>query len=193
MDSSKFGQIAYRFVKDEVGATKYFYIDSVSGLIKTARTFDNVHDSDLPFRLIVEARDNPDAPEDESKTEEAHVVVSIVFRILKVIVRIYFFVFHQVAYLLYLQINLIEDRHRMILVINDARPDVVKNDEEKIIQVLEDHAKLIIGIEKIAPKQFRRSDNVTLESDPNSADLWFYAIDQNSELILERNSTRVTR
>lgn len=81
----------------------------------------------------------------------------------------------------------------MILVINDARPDLVKNDEEKIIQVLEDHAKLIIGIEKITPKQFRRSDNVTLESDPNSTDLWFYAIDQNSELILERNSTRVTR
>lgn len=103
LDSNKFGQIAYRFVKDEVGATKYFYIDSVSGLIKTARTFDNVHDSDLPFRLIVEARDNPDAPEGESKTEEAHVVVSIVLRIiLKVTVGVYFFFFHQVDCLLYL-------------------------------------------------------------------------------------------
>ncbi len=81
----------------------------------------------------------------------------------------------------------------MILVINDARPDVVKNEEEKIIRVLEEHARLIIGIEKITPRQSRKSDNVTIESDPNSTDLWFYAIDPNTELILERNSTRVTR
>ncbi len=76
MDSGKFGQIEYRFVKDESGATKYFFIDSVSGMIKTTRSLDTVQDSELPFRLIVEARDNPAAPAIESNTDVAHVVVS---------------------------------------------------------------------------------------------------------------------
>lgn len=81
----------------------------------------------------------------------------------------------------------------MILEIHDARPEVVKRDEEKIIKVLEEHARLIIGIEKITPRQFRRPDNVSLDSDPNSTDLWFYAIDPNTEKILDRNNSRVTR
>ncbi|KAK7603537.1 hypothetical protein V9T40_003536 [Parthenolecanium corni] len=164
LDSGKYGQIEYRFIKDDVGVTNFFYIEPISGLIRTTSTFDNVHESSLPFRLIVEARDNPKGPDDESKKAEAHVVI-----------------------------NLIEERNRMILVIEDARPDMVKQNEENIISVLEDHAKLIIGVEKVIPRQFRKPDNVTVESDPNSADLWFYAIDPNTELIMDRNSTRVTK
>lgn len=81
----------------------------------------------------------------------------------------------------------------MILVINDARPDVVKNEEDKIIDVLEEHSKLIIGIEKLTDRQRKLDDNLTIETDPNSTDVWFYAIDPNTELILERNSTKVMK
>jgi len=81
----------------------------------------------------------------------------------------------------------------MILVINDARPDIVKKNEENITRVLEDHAKLIIGIEKIMPRQYRKEDNVTLETDLTSTDLWFYAIDPDTGAILERNDSRVTK
>lgn len=76
LDSGKYGQIEYRFIKDDVGVTNFFYIEPISGLIRTTSTFDNVHESSLPFRLIVEARDNPKGPDDESKKAEAHVVVS---------------------------------------------------------------------------------------------------------------------
>lgn len=81
----------------------------------------------------------------------------------------------------------------MVLVIQDTRTEMVKQNEEKIINVLEDHAKLIIGIEQIIYRQYKSPDNVTVESDPNSTDLWFYAIDPNTELIMDRNSTRVTK
>lgn len=77
MDGKNFGQIEYRFIKDESGATNYFSIEPISGNIKTTQGFDSVRDSDLPFRLIVEARDNPTAQAGESNTEVAHVVVSI--------------------------------------------------------------------------------------------------------------------
>lgn len=173
-------------MRDETGATKFFFIDPISGIIKTTRSLENVREDDVPFRLVVQARDNPSAPADESKTAEAHVVVCGRFSFTSVrecVVKCEFFS----------QINLIDDRHRMILVINDARPDVVKNDEDKIISVLEEHAKLIIGIEKITPRHSRRADNISLESDPNSTDLWFYAIDPDNEVILERNNSRVTR
>lgn len=81
----------------------------------------------------------------------------------------------------------------MILVINDARSDVVKNEEDKIVKVLEEHSRLIIGIEKITSRQYKTADNNTIDSDPNSTDLWFYAIDPNTEHILDRNNSRVTR
>ncbi|XKL62751.1 hypothetical protein PGB90_002584 [Kerria lacca] len=165
LDSAKYGQIEYRFIKDDTGATKYFRINSISGQIETAANLENVPDKDLPFRLIVEARDNPTSSSVESKnTEVAHVVI-----------------------------NLIDDRNRMILVINDARSDVVKNEEDKIVKVLEEHSRLIIGIEKITSRQYKTADNNTIDSDPNSTDLWFYAIDPNTEHILDRNNSRVTR
>lgn len=45
-------------------------------MIRTASSFDGVHDDELPFRLIVEARDNPSAAADQSNAETADVVVS---------------------------------------------------------------------------------------------------------------------
>ncbi|XP_065211081.1 cadherin-99C isoform X2 [Planococcus citri] len=163
-DSGKFGQIEYHFVKDDTGATKFFSIDPISGVIKTTRNLDHVPEDNLPFRLIVRAQDNPATQDNNTHLADAHVVI-----------------------------NLIDDRHRMILVINDATPEVVKTNEANITRVLEEHAKLIVGVEKITPRQYRRSDNISLESDPNSTDLWFYTIDPSTEVILERNNSRVTR
>ena len=75
-DSGKFGQIEYRFVRDESVTKKYFTIDKISGMIRTDDSFDRVNDNDLPFRLIVEARDNPSAVGKESNAETVDVVVS---------------------------------------------------------------------------------------------------------------------
>lgn len=81
----------------------------------------------------------------------------------------------------------------MILVINDARPEVVQKEEEKIIALLEDHSRLMVGIEKIVARQYRKDDNSTIDNDPNSTDLCFYTIDPQTETILDRNNSRVVR
>lgn len=80
----------------------------------------------------------------------------------------------------------------MILVIDDASPDRVKRDEPKVVRVLEEHSNMIVGVEKMATKQYL-TDNGTVETDGTGTDVWFYVIDPESETILPRNSSRVQR
>lgn len=88
---------------------------------------------------------------------------------------------------------MIEDQHRLVMAIDGARPDIVKSSENKLIDVLEKHLQLIVGGERVSAKQYRRRDNLTLETDPSSTDFWFYVVDPVTETILERNNTRVSR
>ncbi|XP_068081396.1 cadherin-99C isoform X2 [Anabrus simplex] len=133
-----------------------------SGTIKSKKLFDKVESNQLPFKFNVEARDNANS------TRDFHAVqVPIV-------------------------INLIDDSHRMVLVISGRTPEFVQHDENKVIKNLEDITHLIIGIEKVAPKMCL-GDNSTFETDSSSTDIWFYAIDPQNETILERNSIRVQR
>jgi hypothetical protein len=79
------------------------------------------------------------------------------------------------------------------MAIDGTRPDVVKSSENKLIDVLEKKLQLIVGSEKVSAKQYRRKDNLTIETDSGSTDFWFYVVDPASEMILDRNNTRVTR
>jgi len=97
------------------------------------------------------------------------------------------------TYIFLLQINVIKDQHRLVMAIDGARPDIVKSSENKLIDALEKILQLIVGGEKVSPKQYRRRDNLTVETDPSSTDFWFYVVDPASETILERNNTKVTR
>lgn len=88
---------------------------------------------------------------------------------------------------------MIQDQHRLVMTINGARPDIVKSSENKLIDMLEKKVNLIIGSEKVLAKQFKRRENLTVETDPGSTDFWFYVVDPTSETILEQNNTKVTR
>lgn len=88
---------------------------------------------------------------------------------------------------------MIKEQNRMVMAIDGARPDVVKSSENKLIDVLEKQLQLIVGSEKVSAKQYRRKDNLTVETDPGSTDFWFYVVDPASEMILDRNNTRVAR
>ncbi|KAL0274963.1 UNVERIFIED_CONTAM: hypothetical protein PYX00_002973 [Menopon gallinae] len=140
----------------------YFAIDNVTGVIKTKRLLDNVEGEELPFIFRVQARDNY-LSQTNSNRKEAKVVV-----------------------------NVIEDKHRMVLVLEDARRDAVQESKDEIIGILQEHSGLIIGIEKFSPKQYL-NENRTLESDTSATDIWFYAIDPESDAILDRNHTKVQR
>lgn len=80
----------------------------------------------------------------------------------------------------------------MILVIGDAKPDIVAGKEEALVSVLQDHSGLLVGVERLAARQYL-GENGTLESDMSGTDVWFYVIDPASERILETNHTRVQR
>lgn len=56
-------------------ADQFFAIDKLTGLIKTQKTFEDVSDNDLPFRFVIQARDNPGETSNYNKAE-AKVVVS---------------------------------------------------------------------------------------------------------------------
>lgn len=85
-----------------------------------------------------------------------------------------------------------EDKHRLILYIADARADQVKAGEVSILSVLEGASGLVVGVEKIAAHQTQYSRGNS-STDPSATDLWFYAIDPVSDRVLERNSSRVSR
>lgn len=51
-------------VANDEQSEEYFNLDDTSGTLKTIKSFDNVDESILPFRFIVEARDNPTSDSD---------------------------------------------------------------------------------------------------------------------------------
>lgn len=140
----------------------YFAIDSSTGIIRTTATFDHVDVSELPFKFDVRLRDNPNS------TDNYNSIVAPVI------------------------INLIGEENLMILVVQDAAPDVLQKEADKIANVIEQKSGLLIGIDKVAVRKIL-TKNGTIEMFPQDSDVWFYAVDPDTEAILSRNSTRVQR
>lgn len=141
---------------------KYFVVDSSTGIVRTKQTFEDTEEESLPFKLTVKARDNPNASSDYHEIE-APVVV-----------------------------NLISDEHRLVLVIGDAKPDVVQTKLDTITHVIQEQSDLIVGIEKLSSRKFI-SGNGTLETDNAATDVLFYVIDPETDTILSRNHSLVRR
>ncbi|XP_014256144.1 cadherin-99C isoform X2 [Cimex lectularius] len=89
-------------------------------------------------------------------------------------------------------INVIEDADRIIMAIKDLSADKVQHKEDSVVDLLEQRTGLIIGLEKLSPLESTK-DNITLNTDTTGTDVWFYAIDPQTEKILPRNSTLVEK
>ncbi|KAG1664292.1 Cadherin-99C [Nymphon striatum] len=72
-------------------------------------------------------------------------------------------------------VNLVEDKNRMILVVHGTSPDKFSDKQDQLISIIQAHTGLIIGIEKMETK--KKIGNNTIQSEPMSTDIWFYAID----------------
>lgn len=89
-------------------------------------------------------------------------------------------------------VNLIMALNRMILVIGDAIPDKVQTKLDEISRIMQEQTGLIIGVEKLTAREYI-GGNGTLEVDTGATDVWFYAIDPESDVILSRNSSLIKR
>ncbi|XP_012058840.1 PREDICTED: protocadherin-15 [Atta cephalotes] len=140
----------------------YFTIDSSTGIIRTTATFDHVDATELPFKFDVRVRDNPNSSDNYN---------SIIAPVI---------------------VNLIGEENLMILVVQDAAPDVLQKEADKIANVIQQKSGLLISIDRVAMRKVL-TKNGTIETFPQDSDVWFYAIDPDTEAILNRNSTKVQR
>ena len=115
-----------------------------------------------PLRFEVEARDDPEAA-DGFNTAKATVAV-----------------------------DLLEQHHRMVLVLADARPERVKNTEQRLLSALEAQTGLAVGVERVTAHAFLNA-NGTLVVDEAATDVWFYVQDPETGALLSRNASRVQR
>lgn len=139
-----------------------FVVDQLSGIVKTKKTFQRNPKGNQTFRLKVKVRDNPNATVDYNEIEAPLIV------------------------------NLIAKENRMVLVIGDAKPDVVATKLDTLIHVIQEQSGLIVGIEKLTVREYV-GQNGTLETDPDATDVWFYIVDPQSDAILPINHSLVQR
>ncbi|XP_043486024.1 cadherin-99C isoform X1 [Polistes fuscatus] len=142
--------------------SNYFTIDAFSGIIRTTATFDNIDSSELPFKFKVSVRDNPNS------TINFNSIVAPVI------------------------VNLIGEENLLILVVQDAAPEVLQKDSRRMANIVEEKSGLVIGIDRITVRKVR-TKNGTVETYPQDSDVWFYGIDPDTELILDRNSSKIQR
>lgn len=89
-------------------------------------------------------------------------------------------------------VNLVGPDNFLILTIENASPESLQKDRSKIARIIEDKTGLLIEIEKIDSRR-SLSVNNTIEVQHHDSDVWFYAIDNESEKILLRNSSLLHR
>lgn len=142
--------------------SNYFAIDSSTGIVRTTATFDHVDSTELPYKFNVRVRDNPNSTDNFNS-----IVASVI-------------------------VNLIGEENLMILVVQDAAPDILQKETDKIANIIEAKSALLIGIDRVAVRKIL-TKNGTVEMFPQDSDVWFYAIDADTETILSRNSSKVQR
>ncbi|XP_043479198.1 cadherin-99C [Leptopilina heterotoma] len=158
-DSGKYGKLEYTILEGQ--GSNYFAIDSSSGSITTAATFENVNSEELPFKFNVQVRDNPNSTSNFN-IAEATVIV-----------------------------NLIGEENLLVMSIEKAAHENLHKDGPKIAKLIEEKTGLLVGIDRIVVRMVK-TENGTIDI-PEDSDIWFYTIDPVTEIILDRNSTRLYR
>ena len=85
-------------------------------------------------------------------------------------------------------VNLVTPGNILVLSFQNSPADHLQKERAKIVKLLEDKTKLLIEIERFEAGRLKTS-NGTIEIRHNDADLYFYAVDPDSEKILPRNSS----
>ena len=168
VDSGPFGSIKYRiYDEDELNFisnddTPSSYF-TISEDTGVLRTQKSLQKlHKRPLKFIVEARDNNGSETGTINRSKARVVI-----------------------------NLISDINRMSLVFADSSPKEVRRHARALEELLlEKSSNLMIGIERFSNRRSLVSNGSVIET-PGATDVWFYAVDAQTETILERNNSEV--
>lgn len=88
-------------------------------------------------------------------------------------------------------INVITDQNRMSLAFSDGTPKEIRKHVGALEELLHEKAGgLLVGVEKLSTRKILNENGTVLEL-PGSTDVWFYAIDPETETILLRNSSEL--
>ena len=163
-DEGNFGKIVFD-ISPETDQTvrNYFEIDGDTGVITSKKPLEDVADSMLPLRLIISARDNPGHMED-SKMAKTELVI-----------------------------NVVREGFLMVLSVRDTSPEQLKTKTAEMTSLLRAQTGLVVDIAKVGPAQLLDINGTCCTSDPDSSDVWFYAVDPVSQELLEYNSSRALR
>ena len=129
----------------------------------TLKTHRNMKEiKNFPLKFTVEARDN-NGQEEGSHRTRARIVV-----------------------------NKLTDFNRMTLVFSDSSPNEIRSHYTELEELLEEKTNgLIAGIERFSNRKFL-NENGSIVENPAATDVWFYAIDPQTETILTRNSSEIS-
>lgn len=116
-----------------------------------------------PIRFIVEASDNNGIQNENTRKSVVRVVI-----------------------------NVISDINRMSLALSGTKLEDIMKHSNSLQHLLEKKTDLIIFIEKFTNRQEMLPNGNIIET-PNATDVWFYAMDKTTELILERNSSIIIK
>jgi len=161
-DSGEFGKIKFELSPDTDTTTRqYFRIEPETGVVMVVKPFENVPDEALPFRLIITARDNPGRM-DDSKMEKTMLVI-----------------------------NLVRDGYYMVLSVRDTPPDKMEMKRDHLARIIQDQTGLVIEVDQILPAQQEAINGTCCIENPDGSDIWFYAIDPETQRILSFNDSTV--
>lgn len=83
-------------------------------------------------------------------------------------------------------VNKITDDNRLTLHVVDTPPSQVRSYQKALEELLTEKTNLIAGIERFSNRKMM-NENGTIIENPEETDIWFYAIDTDSEEILKRS------
>lgn len=135
-DGGRFGRVQYALVDAAAADTDndvasdggsdndYFALDADTGVLKTKRSLEEVPPQRLPFRLAVEARDNPGGV-GGTNAARAQVIVNIVM-----------------------------PSNLLVLVLQDVRPERVQGEAQRLVAILEQHSGLVVGVDRLTARHY---------------------------------------
>ena len=195
-DSGEFGEIKYGISpKTETQTRSFFRVHPETGSVSVGKSLEDVDDDMLPFRncsiislhkfrlkktfpvgnelrrreimnwcrLIISARDNPNQ-QDASRVTTAELII-----------------------------NLLTDGNLLVLTVKKADPEEVEAKAGGLTEIMRDRTGLVVDIHQVVPALEITDNGTCCEESLTATDVWFYAIDPNTQKLLDVNTSKVEK